>query len=200
MKLFSFDSAEAAKILRDGGLVAFPTETVFGIGCRFDNKASFDRLIKVKRRPATKPFTMMLWSKDEIDKYAYATPRQQKIIAAFLPGEITVILKKKDTVPGYVTLNGPTLGIRVPAHAKLQALLAKTGIPLLVPSANRSGEKPCSSAGEIQKVFGDDLDGVIDDKAGGGVPSTVVLLTGDEPKILRQGNVSAEAINKVWNS
>lgn len=200
MKSYSFASDDAAAILRKGGLVAFPTETVFGIGCRYDSKASFDRLIKVKRRPATKPFTMMLWAPAEIAKYAYVTERQQRVIDAFMPGEITVILKKKENVPAYVTLNGPTIGFRVPAHEKLLPFLAKVGVPLLVPSANRSGDKPAASAQEVREAFGDDLDGVIDDKTGDSVPSTVVLLTGDKPVVLRQGKVTEAELDKVWNS
>lgn len=196
---FPTDDAIAAKALMDGKLIAFPTETVFGIGCRYDSKAAFDDLIRVKRRPATKPFTMMLGDPASIAEYAEVNARQQRIIDAFMPGEITVILKKKPIVPDYVTLNGPTIGIRIPAHQGLLGLLKACPEPLLVPSCNRSGETPCSDVDQIQSIFHDDLYGVFDGKKGDSVPSTVVLLTGDEPKILRQGKITADAILSVWN-
>lgn len=199
MKQFTFDDVEeVAEILTGGGLVAFPTETVYGIGCRFDRKESFDRLVKVKRRPADKPFTMMLGEVAKIGEYAYVTPKQQKLIEKFMPGEVTFIFKRKDTVPDFAALNGPTIGIRIPAHPGLLKLLRTVDIPLLVPSANRSGEKPCSSAEEVNRVFGDELDGVIAAPTGDAIPSTVVLLTGADPVVLRAGKVTREEIEKVW--
>lgn len=200
METYSFeDCTKAAEILREGGLVAFPTETVFGIGCRFDSREAFDRLVSVKRRPATKPFTMMLSDSSLISEYAYVTPRQQKLIDEFMPGEVTFIFKRKKSIPDFVTLGGDTIGIRVPAHRGLLNLLSQVGVPLLVPSANRSGEAPCADSDEVKRIFKDELDGVIEGRAEGSIPSTVVLLTGEEPVVLRQGKVSSESIIEAWN-
>lgn len=200
MEELSFDDLKRIKeIILADGIVAFPTETVFGMGVRFDHKASFDKLIKVKRRPEGKPFSMMLSDPKKIGEYACVTKRQQAVIDAFMPGEITVILKKKPIIPDYVTLNGPTIGIRIPAYPKLLKMLSYINIPLLVPSCNRSGEKPCADADQVQAIFQGEIQGVVKDKVGDSVPSTVVLLTSQEPKVLRQGKISAAEIMKVWN-
>lgn len=194
MRLLQFEDEEARQILLSGGLLAFPTETVFGIGVRFDRKDSFDRLVRVKRRPATKPFTLMLASVAEIEKYAYLDEERRRVVETLLPGEVTVVLRKKETVPDFAALGGSTIGIRIPASSSLLAFLNRVGIPLLVPSANRSGEAPCRSAQEVVEAFGDDLDGVVEGKGGGGLPSTVVSLLDGEVKILREGRVSREEI------
>ena len=178
------DIPAAAAILKRGGLVAFPTETVYGLGCRFDDCLVYDRLVSVKRRPADKPFTMMLADPSRIGEYALVDARQQRLIARFMPGEVTFILKRRNTIPDRVALGGPTIGIRVPAHPDLLELLRAVDVPLLVPSCNRSGEPPAPDA---------------DAPLGDSIPSTVVLLTGAEPKILRQGKVAAEAIMREWN-
>lgn len=201
MHRFTFDDCQkAAFILQEGGIVAFPTETVYGLACRFDSKTAFERLNAVKKRPADKPYTMMLADPNRISEYAHVSKKQQKLISAFMPGEVTFIFKKKASVPDFVTLEGETIGVRVPGHEQLRQFLAKVGVPLLVPSANKSGEAPCKNYAEIERIFGDAIDGAIDGEVGDGVPSTVVLLTGDEPKVLRQGKVTAGQILSVWNS
>ena len=193
------DIPAAAAILKRGGLVAFPTETVYGLGCRFDDCLAYDRLVSVKRRPADKPFTMMLADPSRIGEYALVDARQQRLIARFMPGEVTFILKRRNTIPDRVALGGPTIGIRVPAHPDLLERLRAGDVPLLVPSCNRSGEPPAPDADAIERIFHDEIDAVIDGPLGDSIPSTVVLLTGAEPKILRQGKVAAEAIMREWN-
>ena len=171
MKLYEFEDEQPKKILVDGGIIAFPTETVFGLGVRFDRKDSFDRLIKVKERPSTKPFTMMVGDVSWIYKYSFADERQKRVIDSLLPGELTVILKKRPEIPPYVTLGGDTLGFRVPGYDSVE---------------------------EIENVFGDEIDGVINGTTGDSIPSTVVLLTGEKPVVLRQGKITIEQINKAF--
>lgn len=198
MKLYEFEDEQPKKILVDGGIIAFPTETVFGLGVRFDRKDSFDRLIKVKERPSTKPFTMMVGDVSWIYKYSFVDERQKRVIDSLLPGELTVILKKRPEIPSYVTLGGDTLGFRVPGYDRLRKFLLDVNIPLLVPSANKSGFPPAKSVEEIENVFGDEIDGVINGTTGDSIPSTVVLLTGEEPVVLRQGKITIEQINKAF--
>lgn len=194
MKTYSFLDPEPAEILRAGGIVCFPTETVYGIACRFDREDSYERLNRIKRRPPEKPYTMMLSEVGKIDSYAYTDDIQKALISRFMPGQVTFILNRKECVPDFATSGSPRIGIRVPEPQELRDFLSRVGVPLLVPSANRSGEKPAGSAREVEEIFGDEIDCVIDAAMGGGVPSTVVLLAEGRPVLLRAGAVPFERI------
>lgn len=194
MKTYGFKDEEPVLILQRGGLIAFPTETVYGIGCRFDRSESYERLNRVKRRPPEKPYTVMLSDIDAIEKYALLKPSHRTLINRFMPGEVTFVLERKDSVPDIGFTGSTTVGIRVPGSTELRDFLKRVGVPLLVPSANRSGEKPAASASEVIEIFDEELDGVIDGSLGGGIPSTVVLLTGDVPVLLREGAVPFQEI------
>lgn len=196
----NFENLEEAKrIIESNGVLAFPTETVFGLGARFDSLKAYEKLVKVKERPEEKPFTLMLGNVDLIGSYAYVNERQKRIISNFMPGEITVILKRKDVIPNFVTHNGDTIGIRVPLFEKLQKMLIYINVPLLVPSCNKSGEKPCRNYKEVISIFNNEIEGVICEKAMNSLPSTVVDLTKEFPKVLRQGKIKEEEIIKIWN-
>ena len=182
------------KALENHGVIAFPTETVMGLGVFYDDFEAYNKLNKVKNRPEDKPYTMMLGDTKNIAKYAYVDDRANKIIDAFMPGSITVLLKAKANVPGYVTHNTGIIGIRVPSLEDIQDMLNKVGKPLLVPSANKSGEKPAFNSEEVKNIFKDELDYIVDGKCIGGVPSTLVDLTNDNIKILREGPISLDMI------
>ena len=185
------------KALENHGVIAFPTETVMGLGVFYDDFEAYNKLNKVKNRPEDKPYTMMLGDTKNIAKYAYVDDRANKIIDAFMPGSITVLLKAKANVPGYVTHNTGIIGIRVPSLEDIQDMLNKVGKPLLVPSANKSGEKPAFNSEEVKNIFKDELDYIVDGKCIGGVPSTLVDLTNDNIKILREGPISLDMILKA---
>ena len=189
------DIKEAAKILKDGGIIAFPTETVFGLGVIYDNEASYDRLIEVKKRPPEKPFTLMLSSVEDIDKYAYVSEVARKLINKFMPGQFTIILKGKLNLPDYVISKEGNVGIRVPDYKLVQELIHKVGKPLLVPSANRSGEEPATNSDEVINNFKGELDAIILGESVSDVPSTIVLVD-DEVQIIREGLISKEEILK----
>ena len=189
------DIKEAAKILKDGGIIAFPTETVFGLGVIYDNEASYDRLIEVKKRPPEKPFTLMLSSVEDIDKYAYVSEVSRKLINKFMPGQFTIILKGKLNLPDYVISKEGNVGIRVPDYKLVQELIHKVGKPLLVPSANRSGEEPATNSDEVINNFKGELDAIILGESVSDVPSTIVLVD-DEVQIIREGLISKEEILK----
>lgn len=199
MEIFNFDDIEPIKILKNGGLIAFPTETVFGIGARFDNDNSYKRLVSIKNRPAQKPFTIMLGDKKFIRNYATISKKQEKIIEKFMPGKLTVILKKRLDLPDYFSLKGDTIGIRVPGDEKLRNFLLKVGVPLMVPSANKSGENPARNVKEIIKQFDGELDGVIDGKTENGISSTVVSLVNDKIILLREGEIKEEDLKEFFN-
>ena len=196
MQRNEFDAAK--KVLDNSGIVAFPTETVMGLGVFYDDYEAYQFLNSVKRRPEEKPYTLMVSGVSEISKYAYVDDRARKVIDAFMPGEITILLRSKDNVPGYVTHDTGIIGIRVPNLPELLEFLSFIKKPLLVPSANRSGDAPLKNSEEVEKVFSKEEVGYIfKGKAIGGVPSTLVDLTDKEVKIYREGNIKLSDIIKV---
>ena len=194
-----FDKSEingAAKILIEGGLIAFPTETVFGFGVIYNNKASYDRLISVKRRPPDKPFTLMLSDLEQIKEYAYADERAKKLIKAFMPGQFTIILKAKENLPLYDVSKEGNVGIRISSDDLVRNLIRKVGKPLLVPSANKSGEPPLTKSDDVISIFEKEIDGIIIGESTSNVPSTIVMVD-KKVAIIREGLISKEEIYKV---
>lgn len=180
-------------------VVAFPTETVMGLGVLFNDEDAYHLLNNIKRRPEDKPYTMMLSDIKDIDKYAHVSERELKIINAFMPGPVTLLLKSRPIVPGYVTHNTGIIGIRVPGMTEIREMIDCVGLPLLVPSANRSGEKPCLTAEEVKKVFGDELGYIMNMDALGEKPSTIIDLTDKDVRIIREGPISLRDIERVMN-
>ena len=187
---------EAAEMLSNGGLIAFPTETVFGFGVIFDSKESYGRLIQVKRRPPEKPFTLMLSSSDEIEKYAYVDERAKKLIAKYMPGQFTIILKAKNNLPSYCVSKEGNVGIRISSDKMVRDLIKKVDKPLLVPSANKSGEAPLTTSIDVSKIFKDEIDAVIEGESTSNVPSTIVLLN-ENVNVIREGIITKEEILKT---
>ena len=187
---------KASKILQNGGLIAFPTETVYGLGVIFDNEQSYERLINVKRRPPEKPFTLMCGSLDDIKKYAYVNELAQKLIDAFMPGQFTIILKAKENLPRWVVSKEGNVGIRISDDKFVQNLIIETGKPLLVPSANRSGENPCHTSNEVKDSLGNYLDAIIIGESVSNIPSTIVFVD-DSVHIIRLGEISESEIKNV---
>ena len=195
--MLSKDVLSFKKTLLEGKVVSFPTETVMGLGVIFDNREAYDLLNKIKNRPEDKPYTLMLGKKEDIEKYAYVSSRDKKIIDAFVPGPITLLLKAKENVPGYVTHNTGVIGVRVPAMEEVCELISTVGKPLLVPSANKSGEAPCKTYQEVLEVFKDEVSVIYEKNSLGDKPSTIVDLTGENIKIIREGSLSLEQIRSV---
>lgn len=187
----------AKKSLDDSKVISFPTETVMGLGVYYDDFEAYQLLNKIKGRPEDKPYTLMLGSTSNIEQYAYLSSRDRKIIDAFMPGAITVLLKSKDSVPTYVTHNTGVIGIRVPDIKLVQDLINFVNKPLLVPSANKSGKKPALTSQEVKEIFGNELGYILDGKCKGGVPSTIIDLTKEEVRIIREGPISLEDILSV---
>lgn len=182
------DITAAAKILKEGGILAFPTETVYGLGVIFDNKKSFDKLVEVKQRPPEKPFTLMCSSVEELYKYATPNREAKKIIETFLPGPLTIILDVKKDVPAWVSLGTGHVGIRVPKDQFVCNLIKEVGKPLLVPSANKAGQPPLLDGNEIDKVFHGEIDGIVYGTCMCKIPSTVVDAT-SKVKLVREGSI-----------
>lgn len=186
----------ASEILKSGGLIAFPTETVFGLGVIFNNKDSYDRLIKVKRRPPEKPFTLMLSNTKDIEKYAYINDKAKKLITKFMPGQFTIILKAKENLPSYVISKEGNVGIRISSMKLIQDLIDLVGSPLLVPSANKSGEPTLTKYEDVKNIFNNEIDAIINGECESNTPSTIVMVD-DDVRIIRLGIIKEEGIKKA---
>jgi L-threonylcarbamoyladenylate synthase len=189
----------AAATLRRGGLVAFPTETVYGLGCDATNVDALARLYEIKRRPLDHPVIVHLASVDALGRFAAEVPPSAKALAdAFWPGPLTIVLRRSAEVPDAVTGGRDTVGLRVPDQRVARALLRAFGGAIAAPSANRFGRVSPTTATDVLADLGDDVDVVLD---GGpctvGVESTIVDCTPDPPVILRLGGVSPERIEAV---
>jgi L-threonylcarbamoyladenylate synthase len=191
--------ARAADCLRRGGLVAFPTETVYGLGVHALDPAAVRRLFTVKGRPAHDPLIVHLDSIDGIGDLVEGVPETAKLLAAtFWPGPLTLVLRKSPRVPDEVTAGLSTVAVRVPSHPVARALLIAAGIPIAAPSANLFSRPSPTRASHVL----DDLAGRIDLIVDGGpttvgLESTVLDLSGDVPTMLRPGAISIEMLKAI---
>lgn len=193
------DIARAAGILRAGGVVAFPTETVYGLGADAANAAAVGRIYTLKGRPSTHPVIVHLAQAQAIADWALAPPPAALALArAFWPGPLTLVLRRAAHVLDAVTGSQDTVALRVPAHPLAQALLAAFGGGIAAPSANRFGRVSATTAQHVREEFGPAVEFVLDGGACEvGIESTIVDLSGSKPRLLRPGGVSREALVSV---
>ena len=191
-RLTKKDSAQIVEILNRGGVVAFPTDTVYGLAVRYDLKEAILKMKEAKQRPETKPFPMMVSSKAQIERVAVTDARSQKLIDHWMPGALTLVFKKRPEVDELVTNGFPTIGIRMPDDEFVLEIINRVGVPLLVPSANLSGQPSCTTSEEVLKQLDGRIDAVVLGESGASTASTVCDTTGDELKILRQGPIKLE--------
>lgn len=189
----------AVAVLRSGGLVAFPTETVYGLGADAESTEAVDRIFLVKGRPPGHPLIVHIGSADVLDVWADAPPPEARLLAdAFWPGPITLIVRRSDRVPDVVTGGRDTVGLRVPDHPLARGLLDAFGGGIAAPSANRFGQVSPTTAADVRVDLGGEVDFILD---GGpcrvGVESTIVDLTGEEPEVVRPGGVGMERLADV---
>lgn len=188
-----------AEIIKNGGIVVFPTETVYGIGANGLDEKAIKRLYEIKQRPLNKPISLLVNSIDMIEQVAKdITNLEYNLIKKFFPGPLTIVLKKKDIVPNVLTANLDTVGIRMPANEIALKLIEYAGVPIATPSANISGNPSGTNLENIMNDFEEKADYFID---GGpskiGLASTIVQVKQGVPYILRQGSVSEEQIGKA---
>ena len=188
--------AAAVRILRAGGIVALPTDTVYGIAVDLAAGGGIERLFEVKHRPADRAIILLLADASQAGGLAEWPPAAAVLGAAFWPGGLTLVLPQRPdvTLPAALTGGRPTIGLRVPDHPSPRALAAGVG-PLPVTSANVSGLPEARTAAEILAQLGDALDLILDGgPSAGGPASTVVDCTGSVPRILRRGAIAADAV------
>lgn len=182
--------------IKNDGVVAFPTETVYGLGVRFNSVKALNKLMEAKNRDYSKAITLMVADKKEIEQYAYVSDQAKKIIHAFMPGMLTLVFQKKECVDDTMTNGKKTIGIRIPDSEYVLSLLKRVG-PMLVTSANLSNHPNTTSTTEVLEQLDGRIDLIVDGKTTDSIASTVVDVSHDGFKILREGKIKREDIEEV---
>lgn len=190
---------QAAEIIKKGGLVAFPTETVYGLGANAFNPIAVARIFEVKKRPHFDPLIVHVASQGDLGKLVSEIPSDaRKVIDQFWPGPLTIVLLKKEEVPEIVTSGLPTVAVRMPRHAMALSLIERAGSPIVGPSANPFGYLSPTTAEHVRDQLGNQIDFILD---GGpceiGVESTIISFEEKRPRLLRPGGVPLEEIESV---
>ncbi len=189
----------AGEILRQGGLVVFPTETVYGLGADATRGEAAEKIYAAKGRPADNPLIIHIASPEEAEPYTQTSPLYYRLAEAFMPGPLTVVLPAKDSVPLTVRAGLPTVAVRCPAHPAARALIRAAGVPIAAPSANRSGSPSPTNARHVR----DDMEGRVDMILDGGdsdigLESTIVKIEEDgDLTLLRPGAITPEDLNAL---
>ena len=178
-------------------IVCFPTETVMGVAIIAENEQTYNKLVDLKNRPANKVFPFCVLKK-QIENYCEVNELQKKIIDKFLPGPLTVILKRKEGVPNFIGNEEGTIAVRVSENEFINTVLEKIKKPIFLTSANLSGEEVCKDSLEAKNVFKDKVKVYVEGKPFGGVATTIVDLTKEKPILIRQGVIKIEDILNVW--
>lgn len=188
----------AAKAIRDGELVAFPTETVYGLGANALDPEAVRRIFTAKGRPSDNPLIAHVASVKEVDRIAVLNELAKLLVERFWPGPLTLVLPAKSVVPSEITAGLPTVAVRMPANRVARDLITLSGVPIAGPSANRSGRPSPTNAASVYEDLGDSVSIILDTgPTEVGVESTVVDVTGDSVVILRPGGLPVEEIEKV---
>ena len=189
---------EPAQIIRNGGIVIFPTETVYGIGTSGLDEDAIKKLYEVKLRPLNKPISLLVNNLEMVEKIAKnITEVEYRLMEKFFSGPLTIILEKKDIVPDILTSNTNTVGIRMPSGEIAKKLIEFAGVPIATSSSNISGKPSGTNITDIKKDFKGKVDCFIDNgESELGIPSTVIRVIDNIPHILRQGTISEKEIKK----
>ncbi len=192
----------AADIIKNGGLVAFPTETVYGLGANGLSGDAAAKIYAAKGRPSDNPLILHICKKKDLEDIVKYIPKTaEKLMDAFWPGPMTLVFAKSDKVPYGTTGGLDTVAVRMPAHSVALGLIEAAGVPIAAPSANLSGRPSPTTAAHVREDMEGRIDMIIDGgEAGIGLESTIIDVTGDTPMILRPGFVTAEMIEKVTGS
>ena len=195
-KIFHGAADEAAEIIKTGGLVAVPTETVYGLAGNGLDEEAVKQIYEVKGRPQVKPLSLMVPGAEAMDRYCEDVPQGARLLAErFWPGPLTIVLKAKDFIPSIVLAGGDTVGLRCPDHPMTLELLKKAGVPFAAPSANPSGEESPKTAQKVWDYFSGRIEGIIDGgECGIGRESTIISMAQKPYRILRQGALAEKEI------
>jgi len=186
--------------LKNGGVVAFPTDTVYGLGASAGDEGAVERVYQLKGRPRDMAMPLLLADSSQInDVAADVSPLAWALIRRFLPGALTLVLCKAAGLPDIITAGGETVAVRIPAHPVPIALAEGIGSPIVGTSANLSGSPSALTAEDVRAQFGDGIDLVIDGgRCPGGMESTIVDVTGETPLVLREGAISKRELEQAY--
>ncbi len=182
------------EILKNNGIVVIPTDTVYGLIIKTDVETNYNKLLKIKNRPKDKLFSIVVSSIEQIKEVAYLDNLSENMIKKFMPGPITIVLKKKENV--FPFFNSDTIGIRMAEDNYLKEIIEKLGMPLWLTSANKSGAPTPNASNKVIKQLGDEIDGIVTGKTKDGVASTVVSFENNSYRIFREGPITEEMIKK----
>lgn len=198
MKLYKEeDIKEIKEDLLKGKIIAFGTDTVFGLACIYDNPKAIKKIFNAKKRDTKKSLPMMCSNFRMLNKVAYTNKDIKKIMKAYMPGPLTIIFKKKDVIDDYVTSGKETIGIRIPNDKWILKLIKEVDKPLLVTSANLSNEEPLFKWQDVKTKLGKNIDGLVCKDARGDKASTIIDCSNEKIKLLRKGPISFKDILKV---
>ena len=188
---------EAARVLKSGGLVAYPTESFYGLAADISNEAAILRLFQVKRREAGKPVLLLIPAIKSLKRYAaHVSKTAERLMDQFWPGGLTLIFEARKDVSTLLTAGTGKIGIRLSSHPVATALAQATGSAITGTSANISGEPPCNTSYGVASALGNDVDRILDGgETPGQKPSTVLDMTTRPPTVLREGLISQEALS-----
>ena len=200
MKATTRNILTASQTVKKGGLVVYPTETVYGLGCSPFHAEAVKRVFEVKGL-RKKPLPILASDIEQVEKIAHMSEKARRIAEEFWPGPITLVLLKKTALPNAITSNMDSVGVRIPRHSVAARLIRLSNGLLVGTSANKTGGEPPRTAHEAAEQLGEEVNMILD---GGptplGAPSTIVNLTSEEPIILREGPLSLEEISNVLSS
>jgi L-threonylcarbamoyladenylate synthase len=189
---------QAAALIKNGGIAAFPTETVYGIGANALDAAAVAKIFSIKGRPPQNPLIVHVGGKEQLPEVAAVIPAHaQPLIDRFWPGPLTLIFQKKEHVPDIVTAGLDTVAVRMPDHPIALELIRQAGVPLAAPSANPSGMPSSTHHSHVRAYFGSELFVIEGGDCPIGVESTVLYLQSDPPRILRQGGLAQEELENA---
>lgn len=183
--------------IKEKKIVAFPTETVYGVACLFNDLESLDRIMEIKNRNPNKAVTLMLSHKDDVKKYGFVDEGTQRVIDKFMPGKMTIVLKRLESVDPRNVSGKDTIGIRIPDSSFVLSLIDQTG-PLSVTSANLSGHENTTNEKEVLAQLDGRIDMVVKGQTTSATASTVVDLSHGDVRILRNGVITKEEIEEVY--
>lgn len=187
----------AIEYLNNDEVVALPTETVMGLAIKASSLSAYNKLVEIKNRPSNKAFPFIVSCVEEIDKYAEVDELTKKVIRAFMPGPLTIILKKKKSVDERITNSKDTIAIRIPDDKTLLKIVKELKSPILLTSANKSGEVACINSNEVVKVFKDEVPLVIKGKCEYDLASTIIEIKDKKVNIIREGIIKKEEIERM---
>lgn len=195
MKIIDFEDLDLlVEAIKRDEIVAFPTETVFGLGTKGDKEENYRKLVEIKGRDEHKPISLMCSNIDMVKDLVEINDTARKIIAKFCPGPITLVLKAKENIPYYLDLGSSYIGVRIPDSKIILDIIDKVGTYLLVTSANISNQPPALTDEEVYNYFNDKFEYVLKGKSISNIPSTVIKIEGENVTVLREGELTLKEI------